>query len=102
MNVRIYRPSKNTMQSGLAKTKEWILEYEPSTRRGPEPLMGWTASGDTENQVRLRFPTQEQAIAYAQEKGRTFTLAPAHERIVKPRNYVDNFRYIPPKEDARK
>ncbi len=102
MNVRIYKPSKNTMQSGLAKTKDWILEYEASSRRGPEPLMGWTASGDTDNQVKLRFPTQEQAIAYAQEQGWTFTLAPAHERIVKPRNYVDNFRYIPPKEDATK
>ena len=102
MNVRIYRPSKNAMQSGLGKTKVWILEYENTTRRGPEPLMGWTASGDTDNQVRLKFPTQEQAIAYANEQGWTYTLAPAHERIVKPRNYVDNFRYIPPKEDARK
>jgi hypothetical protein len=64
--------------------------------------MGWTSSGDTENQVRLRFPTQEQAIAYAQEQGWTFTLSPAHERIVKPRNYVDNFRYIPPKDNASK
>ena len=102
MNVRIYRPSKNTMQSGLAKTKDWVLEYEPQTRRGPEPLMGWTASGDTDNQVRLRFPTQDKAIAYAQEQGWAFTLAPAHERIVRPRNYVDNFRYIPPKDNATK
>ena len=102
MNVRIYRPSKNTMQSGLAKTKEWILEYEPQTRRGPESLMGWTASGDTDNQVKLRFPSQDKAIAYAMEQGWTFTLAPAHERIVRPRNYVDNFRYIPPKDNATK
>ncbi len=102
MKVRIYRPSKNTMQSGLAKTKTWILEYEPETKRGPEPLMGWTASGDTTNQVRLRFPTQEQAVAYAEEKGWAYTLAPAHERVVQPRNYSDNFRYIPPKDSATK
>jgi hypothetical protein len=102
MNVRIYRPSKNTMQSGLAKTKGWVLERELQSRRGPEPLMGWTASGDTDNQVKLRFPTQEQAIAYAQEQGWSYTLDTAHERIVKPRNYVDNFRYIPPKDNASK
>ena len=102
MKARIYRPSKNTMQSGLAKTKGWVLEYENETKRGPEPLMGWTASGDTLNQVKLRFPTQEQAVAYAQEQGWAYTLDTAHERIVKPRNYVDNFRYIPPKDSVTK
>lgn len=102
MKVRIYRPSKNTMQSGLAKTKIWVLEYENETARGPEPLMGWTASGDTNNQVRLKFPTQEEAVAYAQEKGWAFTLDLAHERVIQPRNYSDNFRYIPPKDNATK
>jgi len=103
MKVRIYKPSKNTMQSGLARAnKGWVLEYEAETRRGPEPLMGWTASGDTNNQVSLTFPTQEQAIAYATAQGWEYTTAPAHDRIVRPRNYVDNFRYIPPKDNASK
>jgi hypothetical protein len=90
------------MQSGLARTKAWILEYENETPREPEPLMGWTASGDTNNQVCLRFPTQEQAVAYAQERGWAFTLDLAHDRIIRPRNYTDNFRYIPPKDSATK
>ena len=102
MKVRIYRPSKNTMQSGLGKTKIWFLEYELESSRGPEPLMGWTASSDTLNQVRLTFPSQEKAVEYASERGWAYTLDTAHERIIKPRNYVDNFRYIPPKEDATK
>ncbi len=102
MKVRIYRPSKNTMQSGLGRTSTWILEYEPETRRGPEPLMGWTASGDTTNQVRLRFDTAEKAVEYAVEQGWEYTLAPAHDRIIRPRNYADNFRYIPPKDSATK
>ncbi|PZQ43721.1 MAG: oxidoreductase [Micavibrio aeruginosavorus] len=101
MKVRIYRPSKPATQSGLGKTRLWVLEYEPETRREPEPLMGWTASGDTTNQVRLKFPSAEAAMEYAAQQGWEYTLAVAHERIVKPRNYVDNFRYIPPKEDAR-
>ncbi|HEU4838161.1 MAG TPA: ETC complex I subunit [Micavibrio sp.] len=102
MKVRIYRPSKSTMQSGRARTKTWVLEYENETPRGPEPLMGWTAAGDTNNQVRLKFPTQEQAVAYAQEKGWAFTLDPPQDRIIHPRNYTDNFRYIPPKDSATK
>jgi hypothetical protein len=102
MKVRIYRPSKNTMQSGLGKTKLWVLESELETPRGPEPLMGWTASGDTLNQVKLRFATQEQAVAYAEQQGWQFTLDTSHERIIRPRNYADNFRYIPPKDNATK
>ncbi|MFA5592020.1 MAG: ETC complex I subunit [Micavibrio sp.] len=98
--VRIYRPSKNTMQSGLARTKRWVLEYEAETPRMPEPLMGWTASGDTANQVRLQFDTAEQAVSYAQAKGWAYSLAPAHDRIIRPRNYADNFRYIPPQDNA--
>ena len=90
------------MQSGLAKTKLWVLEYEPETPRGPESLMGWTASGDTTNQVRLKFETQEQAIQHARENGWDYTLDIAHERIISPRNYADNFRYIPPKDNATK
>ena len=103
MKVRIYRPSKNAMQSGLGRIQQWILEYETTSRRGPESLMGWTASGDTLNQVRLKFPTQEAAIEFAREKGWEYTVSPAHNRVVRPRNYADNFKYVPPKvTDARK
>ncbi len=88
------------MQSGLGKTKVWILEYENETPRAPEPLMGWTASGDTNNQVKLKFSSQESAVSYALERGWAFTLGAAQDRIVRPRNYADNFRYSPPKDNA--
>lgn len=103
MKVRIYRPSKNTMQSGLGRTQNWILEYEAATRRGPESLMGWTASGDTLNQVKMKFETKEAAIAFAQDKGWDFSITPEKSRIVRPRNYADNFKYVAPSvTDARK
>ena len=98
--VRIYQPSKTTMQSGRALTHEWILEYEAETARRPEPLMGWTASGDTLNQVKLKFPTLDDAIAFAQEKSWQYDLEPAHNRRVTPRNFADNFRWTPPEEKA--
>ena len=98
MKVRIYQPSKSTTQSGRARTGNWVLEYELETKRGPEPLMGWTASGDTLNQVILKFRSLEDATAYAQQKGWEYTVLPPHDRKVVPRNYGDNFKYIPPED----
>jgi len=96
MNVPISQQSKSATQSGRARAGVWILEYELETPRRPEALMGWTASGDTLNQVCLEFPTREDAIAYAESKGWEYTAGQAHTRIVTPRNYVDNFKYRAP------
>jgi hypothetical protein len=69
MVARIYRPAKTAMQSGQARTKEWLLEYEPSAPRQVEPLMGWTSSTDMNSQVRLEFDSKEEAISYAERNG---------------------------------
>ena len=69
MRARIYKPAKTAMQSGTAKTHNWVLEYAPESARAVDPLMGWTSSGDMQSQVRLRFPTKEAALEYAQDKG---------------------------------
>lgn len=60
--------------------------------------MGWTSSEDTLNQVKLKFPTREDAISYAEKRGWEYTVTVDRDRRVKPRNYGDNFRYIPPQE----
>ena len=99
LKVCIYKPSKTAMQSGRAKTHQWILEYERVSTRKPDFLMGWQSSEDTLNQVRLRFASMEDAIEYAHEKGWTYTVLPPHERRVRPRNYADNFKYFP--EEAK-
>ena len=97
-NVRIFRPSKSALQSGRAKAQDWVLEYELTSSRKPESLMGWTSSGDTLNQVRLTFDSAEAAVGFAEKKGWAYTVQPSHERRVSPRNYVDNFKYVPPEE----
>ena len=91
--VRIYRPARNAMQSGRASIKKWLIEHEPKTSRAPEPLMGWAASGDTLNQVRLKFDSVEDAIIYAEKKGWDYSIQEAQEKKVKPRTYLDNFKY---------
>ena len=69
MPARIYRPAKSATQSGLARTKQWLLVFEQDKPREIEPLMGWTSSGDTRQQVRLWFDTKEEAMAYAGREG---------------------------------
>ncbi|MHB1102244.1 MAG: ETC complex I subunit [Devosia sp.] len=93
MTARIYRPSPNAMQSGKGKSKHWVLVHEPATPREIEPLMGYTASGDTRTQVRLAFDTLEAAEAYARKNGIAYTVQPAHDTSVKHSSYPDNFRF---------
>lgn len=93
MAVRIYRPSKTATQSGHAGTSKWILEYEPEASREPEPLMGWTSSVDTRRQVRLRFDTEAEAVAFAKKQGLAYRLVEPQERTVRAKSYADNFRY---------
>jgi NADH dehydrogenase len=69
MSARIYKPARNAMQSGVAKTKQWVLEFASDKPREIDPLMGWTSSSDTQAQVRLRFPSREAALEYAKEHG---------------------------------
>lgn len=95
MKARIYQPAKNAMQSGRAKTSFWMLELECETARAPEPVMGWTAVGDTAAQTRMKFATREDAVAFAEKKGWEYSVSTPQSRIVTPRNYVENFKYRP-------
>lgn len=100
MKARIFKPAKNAMQSGLGNTGQWVLEYELETPRKPEPIMGWTAAGDTLNQVRMKFFSREAAIAFAESRGMAYTVGTEQERKIVPRSYLDNFKYRPFEDDA--
>ncbi len=93
MPARIYKPAKTAMQSGLARTKEWVLEHEPNAAREVEPLMGWTSSRDTAQQIQLRFETKEEAVAYAERNGIAFTIDEPQVRKTVRKAYADNFKF---------
>jgi hypothetical protein len=90
--ARIYLPARTATQSGRAQTKFWILEFVPAKPRTRDPLMGWTGSADTRQQVRLRFPTREAAIAFAEREGIAYTVEEPHLPRPRLRSYADNFR----------
>ena len=93
MHVRIFKPAKTAMQSGRGNTRDWSLEFEPGARANPDPLMGWASSPDTRQQVRLRFASEAEAVAWAREHGHSYTVVKDHARKVKPKSYADNFAY---------
>lgn len=93
MRARIYKPAKTAMQSGTAKTHDWVLEFAQTIARDVDPLMGWTSSDDTQTQVRLRFPSKETALDYARSKGiDAQVIEPkARKANIRARGYGENF-----------
>jgi len=81
------------MQSGRAKTHEWLLEFEPSAAKRPDALMGWAGSSDTGGQVRLKFKSQTEALAYAAQHGIACEIAAPQSVRIRPKAYADNFKF---------
>nr|WP_280135968.1 NADH dehydrogenase ubiquinone Fe-S protein 4 [Candidatus Liberibacter solanacearum] len=56
MLARIYNKSKSSTQSGKkGRTGKWVLEFERQIAPYIEPLLGYTSSKDTLQQVKLFF-----------------------------------------------
>jgi len=92
MSARIYQRPKNAMQSGKALLGQWILEFTPAEAKRPDPLMGWAGSGDMQQQVTLKFPTCDEAKAYAAKYGIEAVVHATPPRRLKIQAYADNFR----------
>lgn len=92
MTARIYQRPKNAMQSGKARTDQWVLEFVPAEAKRPDPLMGWAGSGDTQAQVVLTFADCAEAQAYADKYGIAARVQATPPRRLKLQAYADNFR----------
>ena len=93
VQARIYRPAKTAMQSGKARSRQWVLEFSPKDASFIDPIMGWNGSKDTLHQLRLTFRSLESAIDYANEKNLSVQVESAHLPLATPKTYADNFRY---------
>ncbi|MCB2065539.1 MAG: ETC complex I subunit [Erythrobacter sp.] len=91
-DARIYQRPKNAMQSGKARTQEWVLDFVPAEAKQPDPLMGWAGSGDTQQQVQLKFASADDALAYAARHGIAATVHATPTKALKIQAYADNFR----------
>jgi hypothetical protein len=93
MPVKIYKPARNAMQSGKGKAQSWVLEHEAEAPQSRDPLMGWTSSGDTRQQLKLFFETKEEAVAYAEREGLAYSVAPEAPVRIHKKSYSDNFKF---------
>ena len=93
MTARIFKPAKTAMQSGTGNTKDWVLEFEPEEAQTVEPLMGWTSSGDMRQQIKLRFETKDEAVAYCERHGVAYQLFEAKPMQRRIASYSDNFAF---------
>ena|ERR1700742_1586387 len=93
MIARIFKPAKNAMQSGKAQTREWRLAYEPEQAPAIEPLMGWTSSGDMNQEITLHFDTKEDAVAYCEREGIPYQVIEPKEHVRRQAAYADNFAF---------
>jgi len=91
MTIKIYKPSKSSMQSGLGKTKQWLAEYISEKDKTKDSLMGWNSSSDTREQIKIFFDTKEQAIEWSKKNNEQFIVIEPKERKIKPKNYASNF-----------
>ena len=88
--AKIFKPSKTAMQSGLAKSDKWVIEYiteEP----GVNPLMGWESSTDTLSELKLEFSSKEKAIGYAKKNKIEYEVIEEKKRKIIKKSYSDNF-----------
>ena len=93
MVARINKPSRNAKQSGKGKSDSWLLEFEAEAPRTTDPLMGWTSSGDTRQQLKLSFATRELAVAYAERAGLAYVVATEPPERAHKKSYSDNFKW---------
>ena len=88
--AKIYKPTKTAMQSGMRNTKNWLLEFD-TLDTGINPLMGWQTSKDTMSEVKLEFPSKDQAINYAKKNNIDYYVIEPQKRKLVKKSYTDNF-----------
>ena len=93
MRARIYQPARTAMQSGTAKTHQWVLEFAPASEREVDPLMGWTSSSDMKSQLKLWFDSEAAAVAYATRNGIAYRVEQPNEAKRRTASYSDNFKF---------
>ena len=89
--VTIKRPSRTNMQSGLKKTKLWIIEFEFDTSLQKNVLIGWNSSKNTSKQLKLNFNNLDDAILWCQKNSYEYKVVDQTHKQVKPKSYASNF-----------
>ncbi|KAF5385738.1 hypothetical protein D9757_005479 [Collybiopsis confluens] len=93
--VRIYQPTRNTMQSGPNKGDRWRIDFDVLLGGGrwENPLMGWASSADYMQGTRITFRSKEDAVHFAEKQGWDYYVQLPEVKRIPPKNYAENFLY---------
>lgn len=89
----IYSPAKTAMQSGVAKTGYWILEFKQELPKVNNPLMGWAGGSETSSQISLKFDSLDEATRYAKEHNISFVVRSPKNRNLRIKSYSENYAF---------
>ncbi|WVO18171.1 hypothetical protein L204_105874 [Cryptococcus depauperatus] len=97
--VRIYRPTKSTMQSAKGKTKRWMVDWDvlQGSGRWENRLMGWASSADYVQGTNLAFRSKEEAIYFVEKQGWPYKIDEPKKIQIPPKNYANNYVHVPGK-----
>ncbi|WP_083846241.1 NADH dehydrogenase ubiquinone Fe-S protein 4 [Sinorhizobium sojae] len=86
--ARIFRPSRSVMTSARVSKRPWLLVFERQVPPVIDYLMGYTGGSDTLNQVELRFPSRDAAVAYAEREKLNYS-------VMDDKSRSRSFQHIP-------
>ena len=87
----IKKPCKTNMQSGLKKTKDWIVEFEFDPSLKKDVLMGWNSSSNTQKQINLSFSELNDAISWCKNNNFKYKVVEISSKKINPKSYASNF-----------
>jgi ETC complex I subunit conserved region len=94
MQVRIYQPAKNVMQSGKNNIA-WILEFVSisNKERYIEKGLGRISSNFMpQTEVRLSFNTKEEAARFAIQNNYDYEVVNPNSKRLMQKSYASNFK----------
>ncbi|TIA70627.1 hypothetical protein E3P92_02586 [Wallemia ichthyophaga] len=91
--VRIYKPTKNTMQSGTHNTHHWRVDFDilQGGGRWEHPLMGWSSSADHMQGTNVKFQSKEDAINFCEKQGWDYFVSKPRSPKFKTKQYAANY-----------
>ena len=90
--VRIFKPTRNAMQSGSENTHHWEMEFE-ARERWENPLMGWSSSADPLSNMKVAFSSESEAIDFCEKNGWQWYVEQPKPIAPKVKNYGVNFSW---------
>jgi hypothetical protein len=93
MTARIFKPAKNAMQSGRAKTREWQLDYEPEQPRSDRAADGLDVLDRHEATAHLAFRQQGRGGRLLRAQGHPLPGDRAKDSAQRSIAYADNFAF---------